>query len=77
MCRGAQLSFIDVGSIAYSDRNLIWTGNPALRQGKPGCGFGFGYGLRHNSRFGNFRVDYAVNAYQQRTVYFGVGSAAS
>ncbi|GER39583.1 outer membrane OMP85 family protein [Striga asiatica] len=46
-------------------------GNPALRHGKPGSGFGFGYGLRFKSPLGHVHVDYAFNAFQQRTVYFG------
>uniref|UniRef100_A0A7N2KMY9 Bacterial surface antigen (D15) domain-containing protein n=1 Tax=Quercus lobata TaxID=97700 RepID=A0A7N2KMY9_QUELO len=52
-------------------------GNPALRQGKPGCGVGLGYGLRFKSQFGHFQVDYAINAFQQKTVYFGISNLAS
>ncbi|RWR80322.1 Bacterial surface antigen D15 [Cinnamomum micranthum f. kanehirae] len=39
--------FMDCGTDLSSGLHV--PGNPALRQGKPGCGFGFGYGLRHNS----------------------------
>lgn len=53
------------------------SGNPALRQGKPGCGVGLGYGLRFKSQFGHFQVDYAINAFQQKTVYFGISNLAS
>lgn len=53
------------------------SGNPALRQGKPGSGVGLGYGLRFKSQFGHFQVDYAVNAFQQKTLYFGLSNLAS
>lgn len=53
------------------------SGNPALRQGKPGSGIGLGYGLRFKSQFGHFQVDYAINAFQQKTVYFGISNLAS
>ncbi|GFZ20270.1 outer membrane OMP85 family protein [Actinidia rufa] len=45
-------------------------GNPALRQGKPGHGIGHGYGLRFKSPVGDLQVDYAINSFQQKTVYF-------
>lgn len=54
-----------------------FSGNPAMRQGKPGSGFGFGYGLRFKSQFGHFQADYAVNAFQQSTLYFGLSNLAS
>ncbi|KAG2371567.1 Outer envelope protein [Vigna angularis] len=57
--------------------NLHFCGNPALRQGKPGSGVGMGYGLRFKSQFGHFQVDYAVNAFQQRTLYFGLSNLPS
>lgn len=53
------------------------SGNPALRQGKPGSGIGLGYGLRFKSQFGHFQVDYAINGFHQRTVYFGISNLAS
>lgn len=53
------------------------SGNPAFRQGKPGSGIGLGYGLRFKSQFGHFQVDYAINAFQQKTVYFGISNLAS
>ena len=56
----------------------MWiSGNPALRQGKPGSGVGLGYSLRMKSRLGHFQVDYAINAFQERTVYFGISNLAS
>lgn len=56
---------------------LEMTGNPALRQGKPGSGVGIGYGLRFKSQIGHFQVDYAMNSYQQRTVYFNITNVSS
>ncbi|XP_039012928.1 outer envelope protein 39, chloroplastic-like [Hibiscus syriacus] len=52
-------------------------GNPALRQGKPGSGVGLGYGLRFKSPLGHFQVDYAINAFQQKSLYFGITNLAS
>jgi outer membrane translocation and assembly module TamA len=51
----------------------VWlTGNPALRNGKPGFGVGLGYGIRFNSNVGQLRLDYAINAFQRKTIYFGI-----
>jgi len=50
------------------------SGNPAMRQGKPGSGVGLGYGLRFKSPAGHFQVDYAINSFQQKTVYFGISN---
>ncbi|KAF6170007.1 hypothetical protein GIB67_034399 [Kingdonia uniflora] len=52
-------------------------GNPALRHGKPGSGYGFGYRLCLNSPLGQFQMDYAINAFQQKTVYFGINNVVS
>ncbi|XP_068651100.1 outer envelope protein 39, chloroplastic [Aristolochia californica] len=67
--------FMDCGTDLSSGHHV--PGNPALRKGKPGSGFGVGYGLRFNTRMGQFRIDYAINAFQQKTVYFGLGSVTS
>ncbi|CAA2986005.1 outer envelope 80, chloroplastic [Olea europaea subsp. europaea] len=67
--------FLDCGSDLGSGR--LVPGNPALRHGKPGSGIGFGYGLRFKSQLGHFQVDYAVNAFQQRILYFGFSNLAS
>lgn len=67
--------FLDCGTDLGSGIHV--PGNPALRQGKPGCGVGLGYGLRFKSQFGHFQVDYAINAFQQKTVYFGISNLAS
>ncbi|KAE8735576.1 Outer membrane OMP85 family protein isoform 2 [Hibiscus syriacus] len=67
--------FLDCGTDLGSGR--LVPGNPALRQGKPGAGVGVGYGLRFKSPLGHFQVDYAINAFQQKTLYFGVTNLAS
>ncbi|GLT48646.1 hypothetical protein SLA2020_222570 [Shorea laevis] len=67
--------FLDCGTDLRSGRHV--PGNPALRQGKPGCGVGAGYGIRFKSPFGHFQIDYAINAFQQKTVYFGITNLAS
>ncbi|KAH7661686.1 Bacterial surface antigen (D15) domain-containing protein [Dioscorea alata] len=67
--------FMDYGTDLGSAR--LVPGHPALRQGKPGYGFGFGYGLRFNSKLGQLRLDYAMNAYNQTTLYFGVNNVGS
>ncbi|KAJ1263592.1 hypothetical protein BS78_09G197600 [Paspalum vaginatum] len=64
--------FMDCGSDLGSARHV--PGNPALRQGKPGFGVGFGYGLHFNTDLGQIRVDYAMNAFNRKTIYFGINS---
>ncbi|XP_043687468.1 outer envelope protein 39, chloroplastic-like [Telopea speciosissima] len=41
---------------------------------KAGIGVGFRYGLRLKSNLGQFQVDYAINAFHQKTVYFGISN---
>ncbi|KAK6926504.1 Bacterial surface antigen (D15) [Dillenia turbinata] len=67
--------FLDCGTDLGSGRHV--PGNPALRQGKPGCGVGLGYGLRFKSQVGQFQLDYATNAFQQKTLYFGISNLSS
>lgn len=58
----------------------VWkknSGNPSLRHGKPGSGVGLGYGLRFKSRLGQVQVDYAINGFQQKTLYFHISNLAS
>ncbi|XP_078176223.1 outer membrane OMP85 family protein isoform X1 [Carex rostrata] len=62
--------FVDCGTDLGSARYV--PGNPALRNGKPGFGVGLGYGIRFNSHVGQWRLDYAVNAFQRKTIYFGI-----
>ncbi|CAL9122998.1 unnamed protein product [Musa textilis] len=67
--------FMDCGTDLGSGRHV--PGSPALRQGKPGFGVGLGYGVRFNSHLGQFRVDYAINAFQRKTLYFGINGVGS
>ncbi|XP_008787772.1 outer envelope protein 39, chloroplastic isoform X1 [Phoenix dactylifera] len=67
--------FMDCGTDLGSARHV--PGNPALRHGKPGFGVGLGYGIRFNSQLGQLRVDYAINAFQRKTIYFGINSVGS
>ncbi|XP_072986519.1 outer envelope protein 39, chloroplastic isoform X2 [Typha latifolia] len=67
--------FMDCGTDLNSSR--LVPGNPALRLGKPGFGVGFGYGIRLNSRLGQVWVDYAINAFQKKKIYFGVNNVGS
>ncbi|KAM7528236.1 hypothetical protein LguiB_031646 [Lonicera macranthoides] len=67
--------FLDYGTDMGSALHV--PGNPALRHGKPGTGVGLGYGLRFKSRIGHLQVDYAINAFQQKTVYFGFNSISA
>lgn len=55
----------------------VCIGNPSLRYGKPGNGVGIGYGLRFKSHIGHFHADYAVNAFQQKTLYFSFSNLGS
>ncbi|XP_042510690.1 outer envelope protein 39, chloroplastic-like [Macadamia integrifolia] len=64
--------FMDYGTDLGSGH--LVPGNPSLRHRKPGCGLGFGYGLRLKSNLGQFQIDYAINAFQQKTVYFGISN---
>ncbi|XP_031402244.1 outer envelope protein 39, chloroplastic [Punica granatum] len=67
--------FLDCGTDLGSGRHV--PGNPALRHGKLGSGMGLGYGLRFKAPVGHFQVDYAINSYQQKTVYFGISNLGS
>ncbi|RAL38939.1 unnamed protein product [Cuscuta campestris] len=67
--------FLDYGSDLGSGRHV--PGNPSLRHGKPGSGVGIGYGVRLKSPLGHFQVDHAVNAFHQRTLYFGFSNVTS
>uniref|UniRef100_A0A1D1Z986 Outer envelope protein 80, chloroplastic n=1 Tax=Anthurium amnicola TaxID=1678845 RepID=A0A1D1Z986_9ARAE len=62
--------FMDFGTDLGSAHHV--PGNPALRQGKSGHGFGLGSGLRLNSQVGQIQLDYAVNNLLRTTIYFGV-----
>ncbi|XP_027368068.1 outer envelope protein 80, chloroplastic-like [Abrus precatorius] len=64
--------FLDCGSDLRSSSRV--PGNPGLRQGKPGTGFGIGYGIRFNTQLAQIKIDYAINAFQQRTAYFEISN---
>nr|GEX49268.1 outer envelope protein 80, chloroplastic [Tanacetum cinerariifolium] len=67
--------FCDCGTDLGSGRYV--PGNPGLRHGKPGSGVGVGYGIRIKSPMGHLQVDYALNAFQQKTIYFGFSNVPS
>lgn len=67
--------FMDCGTDLRT--GYLVPGNPALRHGKPGSGVGLGYGLRFKSQFGHFQVDYAINAFKQSTLSFGLSNLVS
>ncbi|KAI9072584.1 hypothetical protein K1719_044671 [Acacia pycnantha] len=67
--------FFDCGTDLGSSH--LVPGIPSLRQGKPGSGIGLGYGLRFKSQCGHFQADYAINAFQQKTLYFSVSNLGS
>ncbi|XP_076942748.1 outer envelope protein 39, chloroplastic-like [Bidens hawaiensis] len=67
--------FCDFGSDLGSGRYV--PGNPGLRHGKLGNGVGVGYGVRVKFPMGHFQVDYALNDYHQKTIYFGFSNVAS
>lgn len=68
-------AFLDCGTDLGSGQHV--PGNPSLRHGKPGSGVGLGYGLRFKSRLGQVQVDYAINGFQQKTLYFHISNLAS
>jgi len=51
---------------------IIIADNPGERRGKPGIGFGIGGGIRFKTPLAQIQVDYAINAFQQGTTYFGI-----
>uniref|UniRef100_A0A2P2KXW6 Bacterial surface antigen (D15) domain-containing protein n=1 Tax=Rhizophora mucronata TaxID=61149 RepID=A0A2P2KXW6_RHIMU len=67
--------FLDYGTDMGSGR--LVPGNPALRQGKPGSGVGLGYGFRFKCPLGHLHADYAINSFQQKTLYFGISNIAT
>ncbi|CAM8970306.1 unnamed protein product [Rhodiola kirilowii] len=64
--------FCDVGTDLDSGCHV--PGDPAMRLDKPGRGAGLGCGLRFKSSSGQVRVDYAVNALEQGTLYYTIST---
>ncbi|XP_054800646.1 outer envelope protein 39, chloroplastic-like [Prosopis cineraria] len=65
--------FLDSGSDLRSSHKV--PGNPGVRKGKPGSGFGIGCGIRLKYKLAHITVDYAMNAFQQGMFYFGINMA--
>uniref|UniRef100_A0A452ZID1 Bacterial surface antigen (D15) domain-containing protein n=1 Tax=Aegilops tauschii subsp. strangulata TaxID=200361 RepID=A0A452ZID1_AEGTS len=65
------------GSAVHFCSMIMMAGNPALRQGKPGFGVGFGYGVHFNTDIGQIRVDYAMNAFSRKTFYFSINTGGA
>ncbi|KAL4393631.1 hypothetical protein AHAS_Ahas02G0071300 [Arachis hypogaea] len=64
--------FLDFGSDLRSSNRVL--GNPGLRKGKPGSGIGIGYGIRFKTELVQITADCAINAFKQRTLYFGINN---
>ncbi|XP_027937338.1 outer envelope protein 80, chloroplastic-like isoform X3 [Vigna unguiculata] len=62
--------FLDCGSDLWSGDKV--PNNPGERHGKPGFGFGIGGGMRFKTPLAQIHVDYAINAFQKGTAYFGI-----
>lgn len=67
----------------YSDIIVLWfkifnlmriAGNPGHRHGKPGSGYGIGCGIRFKTKLAQIKFDYAINAFHQRSLYFGISN---
>lgn len=48
-------------------------GDPAGVRGKPGSGFGYGFGVRVQSPLGPIRIDYGFNNEGDNRLHFGIG----
>ncbi|XP_052731123.1 outer envelope protein 39, chloroplastic [Vigna angularis] len=62
--------FLDCGSDLWSSDKV--PNNPGERHGKPGFGYGIGVGIRFKTPLAQIQVDYAINAFQEGTAYFGI-----
>lgn len=63
--------FFDVASSLNSQRDV--PGNPGRERGKPGDGFGYGFGVRVRSPLGQIRVDFGINNRGNTQIHFGIG----
>ncbi|KEH42570.1 outer membrane OMP85 family protein [Medicago truncatula] len=64
--------FLDCGSDLNSSHRV--PGNPGHRHGKPGSGYGIGCGIRFKTKLAQIKFDYAINAFHQRSLYFGISN---
>ena len=64
--------FCDYGSDLGSGATV--PGDPAGSRQKPGSGYGAGMGVRFDTPIGPLRLEYAMNAAQQRRFHLGIGS---
>ncbi|KAL5068103.1 hypothetical protein RYX36_018990 [Vicia faba] len=64
--------FLDCGSDLRSSHRV--PGNPGQRQCKPGYGYGIGCGIRFKTKLARIKLDYAINAFQQISFYFGISN---
>lgn len=69
--------------LKYSDIIVLWfnifnltsiAGNPGQRHGKPGSGYGIGCGIRFKTKLAQIKFDYTMNAFHQRSLYFGISN---
>ena len=63
--------FFDIASSLNSQRDV--PGNPGRVRGKPGDGFGYGFGVRVGSPLGQIRVDFGINNRGNTQIHFGIG----
>ncbi|KAK4281248.1 hypothetical protein QN277_012769 [Acacia crassicarpa] len=71
--RSEGVFFLDCGSDLRSSHRV--PGNPGMRKGKPGSGFGIGCGIRLKYKLAYLTVDCVMNAFRQRMIYFGINMA--
>lgn len=65
------VAFFDYGSDLGTSKDV--PGEPGVQRGKPGSGFGGGFGLRINSPIGIIRLDFGVNKEGGTRLHFGFG----
>jgi outer membrane protein insertion porin family len=63
--------FFDYGTVLGTDGDV--PGEPSVRRGLPGSGYGYGLGIRVQSPLGPIRVDYAINDDGDNRIHFGIG----
>jgi outer membrane protein insertion porin family len=63
--------FFDYGTVLGTDDNV--PGEPSIKRGLPGSGYGYGIGVRVQSPLGPIRVDYGINDDGDQRINFGIG----